>query len=151
MALCRCTMKTLCLPCSIARTKSKISKSGIKKLHGYEKDLKTPVIELWKLSTQTPVKLNQVPYHLLTSAERKNPRLFKSKIDRRPELEKLRQEHAANLELKKKKKDAASAAKMTLKPIMVSLKVCMSLIVKKHHFYTLNLFLSKCRLCFLVS
>ena len=126
-------MKTYCSPCSIASSKSKTSESGIKKLHGYEKDLKTPVIELWKLSTQTPVKLNQVPYHLLTSAERKDPRLFKSKIDRRPELEKLSQEHAANLELKKKKKDAASAAKMTLKPIMVSLKVCMSLSVKKHH------------------
>jgi hypothetical protein len=98
--------------------------------------LKTPVIKLWKLSTQTPLKLNQVPYHLLTSAERKSPRLFKSKIDRRPELEKLRQEHAVNLELKKKKKYAASAAKMKLKPIiMVSLKVCMSLIVRKHHFY----------------
>ena len=89
---------------------------------------------MWKLSTQTPLKLNQVPYHLLTSAERKSPKLFKSKIDRRPELEKLRQERAVNL-VEKKKKDAASAAKMNIKPIMVSLKVCMSLIVKKHHFY----------------
>ena len=101
--------------------------------------MKTPVIKLWKLSTQTPLHMRQVPYHLLTSAERKNPAITKSKIDRRFELEKLRQEHENLVELKKK--DAASAAKMKLKPIMVSLTVCMSLIVKKHHFYTLNLFL----------
>jgi len=105
----------------IASSKSKTSKSGIKKLHGYEKDLKTPVIKLWKLSTQTPLKMNQVPYHLLTSAERKSPAITKSKIDRTFELEKLRQEHVVNL-VELKKKDAASAAKMKLKPIMVSLK-----------------------------
>ena len=80
--------------------------------------------------------MRQVPYHLLTSAERKNPAITKSKIDRRAELEKRRQQERVNL-VELKKKDAASAAKLKLKPIMVSFKVCMSLIVKKHHFYTL--------------
>merc|ERR1719483_1897902 len=65
--------------------------------------------------------MNQVPYHLLTSAERKSPAITKSKIDRTFELEKLRQEHVVNL-VELRKKDAASAAKMKLKPIMVSLR-----------------------------
>ena len=113
---------------SISSSKSKTSKSGIKNLHDFEKDLKMAVIKLEKLSTQTPLRMNQVPYHLLTSAERKSKAIQKSKIKRTFDYEKLRQEHVANLAVLKKK-DAASRAKMKLKPIVVSLKVCMSLIV----------------------
>ena len=91
--------------------------------------------------------MNQVPYHLLTSAERKSPAITKSKIDRTFELEKLRQEHVVNL-VELKKKDAASAAKMKLKPIMVSLKVCMSLIVKKTSFpYSKSVLIRSQALC----
>ena len=65
--------------------------------------------------------MRQVPYHLLTSAERKNPAITKSKIDRRAELEKRRQQERVNL-AELKKKDAVSVAKMKPKPIVVSLR-----------------------------
>ena len=98
--------------------------------------------------------MNQVPYHLLTSAERKNPAITKSKVKRTLDYEKIRQEHVANL-AELKKKDAISRAKMKLKPIVVSLKVCISLIVKHYIFlYTKFILIrndskshSKVRLC----
>ena len=80
--------------------------------------------------------MRQVPYHLLTSDERKNPAITKSKVDMTT-FDYEKQVYVVDL----KKRDSASVPKMKRKPVVVSLKVCMSLIIKKHYFHTLNLFL----------